>query len=397
MLNQIVKGLGTQKSVIRELAGLAAERAKVVGAENVLNFSIGNPSVPAPQAVQDAIIDIIKNQPPTSYHSYSAGNGFEETRKAIADNLNKRYKTDYKADNFYMTCGAAASLSISLKAIIPDANSEIIALAPMFPEYKVFIEAQGGKMVLIPAPEGMGLDVNAIEKAITKNTRGIIVNSPNNPSGVIYPKSDMKKLADMLKKKSSEIGSPIYLITDEPYRELVLVDDEEVTWVPSIYDNTIVCYSWSKSLSLPGERIGYVLVPNTVADKELMAAVGGAGRALGYVCAPTLMQKVIAKVVDTPAELTVYKKNRDLLYKGLTELGYTVAKPSGAFYMFIKSPDGSGQNLSDKAKKRDMMIVPGAGFGVPEYVRLSFCVSTEACEKSLPKFKEIMEEFKAGK
>lgn len=393
MANKRMTSLGKQKSIIRELAGFGAERAKVVGPENVLNFSIGNPSVPAPKAVQDAIVDLTQNQTPQAVHSYSAGNGFESTRQAIADNLNKRYGTDYDASNLYMTCGAAASLSISLAALIEEPTDEIVVLAPFFPEYTVFIESQGGKMVLVEARDDMQLHAEDVEKVLTKNTRAVLINTPNNPAGVIYSKEALEELAAVLEKKSKEIGRPIYILSDEPYRELVLVDDAEVAWVPSLYANTVVCYSWSKSLSLPGERIGYILVPGSVEDKDLMPAIGGAGRSLGYVCAPTLMQKVIERCVDVEPDVEVYKKNRDLLFDALTEIGYQVAKPAGAFYLFIKSPDGDSETFSDRAKEYDMLVVPGTGFGSKAFMRLSYCVDTETCKKSIPVFKEMMEKY----
>ena len=393
MANKRMTSLGKQKSIIRELAGFGAERAKVVGPENVLNFSIGNPSVPAPKAVQDAIVDLTQNQTPQAVHSYSAGNGFESTRQAIADNLNKRYGTDYDASNLYMTCGAAASLSISLAALIEEPTDEIVVLAPFFPEYTVFIESQGGKMVLVEARDDMQLHAEDVGKVLTKNTRAVLINTPNNPAGVIYSKEALKELAAVLEKKSKEIGRPIYILSDEPYRELVLVDDAEVAWVPSLYANTVVCYSWSKSLSLPGERIGYILVPGSVEDKDLMPAIGGAGRSLGYVCAPTLMQKVIERCVDVEPDVEVYKKNRDLLFDALTEIGYQVAKPAGAFYLFIKSPDGDSETFSDRAKEYDMLVVPGTGFGSKAFMRLSYCVDTETCKKSIPVFKEMMEKY----
>ncbi|MDD7363458.1 MAG: pyridoxal phosphate-dependent aminotransferase [Peptoniphilus sp.] len=393
MANKKMTSLGKQKSVIRELAGFGAERAKVVGPENVLNFSIGNPSVPAPKEVQEAIIDITKNETPQEVHSYSAGNGFESTRKAIADNLNERYGTDYTADNLYMTCGAAASLNISLAALIEEPTDEVVVVAPFFPEYNVFIESQGGKMVLVEPRDDMELHADDVEKVLTENTRAVLINTPNNPSGVIYSKESIEALADLLEKKSKEIGHPIYILSDEPYRELVLVDDAEVAWVPNIYDNTVVCYSWSKSLSLPGERIGYILVPDKVEDKDLMPAVAGAGRSLGYVCAPTLMQKVIERCVGVEPDVEVYKKNRDLLFDALTEMGYVVAKPAGAFYLFIKSPDGDSETFSDRAKEYDMLVVPGTGFGSKAFMRLSYCVDTETCEKAIPIFKEMMEKY----
>lgn len=394
MISQEMLKLGTSKSVIRELAGFGAQRAAIVGAENVLDFSLGNPSVPAPKEVQDAIVDIIKNYEPKVYHSYSSGAGHDGCRTAIAENLNKRYGTNYSKDNFIMTCGAAASLNITIKALVAEPGDEIMVLAPFFPEYTVFIAAQGGKQVLVPCKDDMQLNVEGIKEALTPKTRGIIVNSPNNPSGVVYTKEEMQELCDLLVEKEKEYGHPIYIIADEPYRELVLIDGLEVPFIPNMYKNTVVCYSWSKSLSLPGERIGYVLVPNNVDDEQLIAACGGAARALGFVCAPTLFQLVIERCVNVEPDLTVYKKNRDLLYDGLTKLGYNVAKPAGAFYLFIESPDGDSEKFSEKAKEYDMLVVPGTGFGSKAHMRLSYCVETEKCEKSLEVFEKLMKEYK---
>ncbi len=391
--NEMVK-LGTAKSVIRELAGFGAKRAAEIGEENVLDFSLGNPSVPAPKEVQDAIIEIIKENNPKVYHSYSSGAGHNATRKAIADNLNKRFSTDYTMDNLLMTCGAAASLNIVFKALIATPDDEIMVLAPFFPEYTVFINSQGGKQLLVPCKDDMQLNLEAIRETITKNTKAIVVNSPNNPSGVVYSKEEIEALADLLREKSKEFGHTIYLVSDEPYRELVLIDGLEVPFIPNYYDNTIVCYSWSKSLSLPGERIGYILVPNKIDDKMIMPACAGAARALGYVCAPTLFQKVIEKCVDVEPDLTVYKKNRDLLYDGLTKLGYKVAKPAGAFYLFIEAPDGDSEKFSEKAKEHDMLVVPGTGFGSKSHMRLSYCVETEKCEKALGVFEKLMKDYK---
>lgn len=394
MISKDMVNLGTAKSVIRELAAFGAMRAAEIGEENVLDFSLGNPSVPAPKEVQEAIVEIINENNPKVYHSYSSGAGHNATRKAIADNLNKRFGTDYTMDNLLMTCGAAASLNIVFKALIASPDDEIMVLAPFFPEYTVFIHSQGGKQVLVPCKDDMQLNIEGIREAITENTKAIVVNSPNNPSGVVYSKEEIEALVEILKEKSKEYGHTIYLITDEPYRELVLIDGLEAPFIPNYYDNTIVCYSWSKSLSLPGERIGYVLVPNKIDDKMIMAACAGSARALGYVCAPTLFQMVIERCVDIEPDLTVYKKNRDLLYEGLTKLGYNVAKPAGAFYLFIEAPDGDSETFSEKAKKYDMLVVPGTGFGSKSYMRLSYCVETEKCEKALGVFEKLMNEYK---
>lgn len=269
-----------------------------------------------------------------------------------------------------------------------------MVLAPFFPEYTVFINGQGGKQVLVPCKDDMQLNVEGVKEALTPNTKAIIVNSPNNPSGVVYTLDEMKALAELLEAKEKEYGHPIYIIADEPYRELVLIDGLEVPFIPNLYKNTVICYSWSKSLSLPGERIGYILVPSEVDDEMLMAAVGGAARVLGYVCAPTLFQMVVERCVGIEPNLDVYKKNRDLLYDGLIKLGYNVAKPAGAFYLFIEAPDGDSEKFSEKAKAHDMLVVPGTGFGSKAHMRLSYCVETEKCEKSLAVFEELMKEYK---
>lgn len=393
MISQEMLRLGTAKSVIRELFAYGLQRAQEVGPENVLDFSLGNPSVPAPKEVQDTIIDIINNNDPMVYHGYSSSQGHNGCRIAIADNLNRRFSSDYTLNDLFITCGAAASLNIVFKALTASQDDEIIVLAPYFPEYKVFIEGQGAKMKLVPSRNDMKLNLDGIKEAVNKNTKALLINSPNNPSGVVYSKEEIKELTDFLKEMEKEFGNIIYLISDEPYRELVF-NGEPVPFIPNYYDNTIICYSWSKSLSLPGERIGYVLVNNKLSDNEtVMAAVGGAARALGYVCAPTLFQLVIEKCVNIEPNLEVYKKNRDILYNGLTKMGYNVAKPDGAFYLFIEAPKGDSELFSEKAKAYDMLVVPGTGFGSPTHIRLSYCVDTEKCEKALPIFEKLIKEL----
>lgn len=389
MINKKMHGLGTQKSIIREIAAFGAQRKAEIGPENVLDFSIGNPNVPAPDAVKKAIAEIIENESPVAYNSYTAGNGAPETRKAIADNLNRRFHKNYSPDDVFITCGAAASLNISLQAMVDSEDDEVLVVVPFFPEYKPFIEARGAKMVVVESLDSLQLDLAKIEAAINKNTKGIIINSPNNPAGVVYTEEGIKGLAEVLNKKQKEFGTDIYLISDEPYRELVY-DGTKVPFIPDFYDNTIICYSWSKSLSLPGERIGYILVPPTVTDaKDFMAAVGGSARVLGFVCAPSLMQKVVAKCIDVEPDLTVYANNRNRLYEGLTKLGYKMAKPDGAFYAFIEAPNGDVDKFCEEAKKHEMLLVPAAGFGSPTYVRLSYCVETEKIEKALKVFEEL--------
>lgn len=394
MISQDMVKLGTARSVIRDIFEFGLERSAAVGVDNVLDFSLGNPSVPAPKKVQETIKKILAEQEPKGYHSYTSAVGANDTRTAIAENLNKRYGSKFTMNNVFMTCGAAASLNITLQALVSSKEDEIIVLAPFFPEYKFFIEARGAKMVLVKPADDLTIDVTALEKAITKNTKAIIINSPNNPSGVIYPEKNIKDACAVLEKKSKEFGEPIYVISDEPYRELVYTD-EKVAFIPEIYANTIICYSWSKSLSLPGERIGYIIVPSEVVNYgELYPAIAGSARILGYVCAPSLFQQVVRDCIDVEADLVVYKKNRDLLYNGLTKMGYKLAKPSGAFYLFIEAPDKDAAAFCEKAKKYDMLLVPGAGFGAPSYMRLAYCVDTEKLEKALPIFEKLMGEYK---
>ncbi len=393
-INKDMYQLGVEPSVIREIAAFGWERAAIVGDENVMNFTLGNPSVPAPKEVADAIIKIVQNQDPKDYNSYTPGPGANDTRTAIADNLNKRFGSDFDMNDIYMTCGAAASLSIVLRAITAAPTDEVMVVIPFFPEYTVFIKSQGAKPVLVQPADDMTLDPAKIKAAITPNTKAIIINSPNNPSGVIYSKANLEEVTAVLKDAEKEYGHPIYLIADEPYRELVYTD-EKVTFLPSLYDNTLICYSWSKSLSLPGERIGYIAVPKSVVNHdEIVPAVNGAGRALGYVCAPSIFQQVVRDCVDVEPLLEPYKVNRDILYNGLIELGYNVAEPSGAFYMYIEAPDKDAEAFCKKAMDYDLLMVPGTGFGTSNFMRLSYCVEKEKIEKSLPIFKKLMEDYK---
>lgn len=393
MISKDMVSLGTQRSIIREIAAYGAKRKQEVDPSTVLDFSLGNPNVPAPDAVKKAILEIVENESPVAYNSYTASSGSDATKEAVVENLNKRFGTDYTKENIYMTCGAAASLTITLQSLVASEEDEIVVFAPFFPEYKFFIEARGAKMVMVDAADDFQIHPDMLDGVINKNTKAVLINSPNNPSGVVYSEETIKALAEVLKKKSEEYGHPIYIISDEPYRELVF-GDVKVPFVPNYYDNTVVCYSWSKSLSLPGERIGYILVPNAVENaEELMAAVNGSGRILGFVCAPSMFQKVITKCIDVMPDNSIYEKNRDLLEENLSKFGYEFAKPDGAFYFFIKSPfEGGGQELHERAKEHDMLVVPAAGFGCPEYVRLSYCVKTEDIEKAIPIFEKLMEE-----
>ncbi len=392
MLNEQMYEYGSKSSVIRELFAYGLERRKIVGEDKVYDFSIGNPSIPAPAEVKEALLELLE-EPAEALHGYSPAAGDPEVRKTLADSVNRKFGTRYTADNFYMTVGAAASLSIIVKALT-NPGDEYITFAPFFPEYAVWVETADAKLVVTPADTAdFQIDFEAFEKLLSPKTKGIILNSPNNPSGVVYSEETIQRLSELLAKKQKEYGTSIYLITDEPYREIVY-DGMEVPFVPNYYKNTLVCYSYSKSLSLPGERIGYIIVPDEADDgKKVMAAVAGAGRALGYVCAPVLFQKAIARCVDVPCDVSAYKKNRDLLYHGLTDFGYECVRPQGAFYLFVKSPEPDAKAFSERAKKYDVLVVPGDSFGCTGYVRVSYCVSEQTIKDALPVFAEIMKEY----
>ena len=393
MVSERMLGLGTARSVIRELFEYGKQRAAIVGAENVYDFSLGNPSVPAPDAVNETAIRILKENPDI-IHCYTSAQGDAGARQRFADSLNRRFGGDYTADQFYITVGAAASLCCVFNGLTCPGD-EFIAFAPYFPEYKVFIEGAGAKMVLIPPEiEQFQIDFDAFEKAITPNTKGVVVNSPNNPSGVVYSRQTLEQLAAILTAKSGEYGHPIYLISDEPYREIAF-SGVEVPWIPHIYKDTIVCYSFSKSLSLPGERLGYVLVPGQVTDSDqVYAAVAGAGRSLGYVNAPSLFQQVTSLCCDMTADLKVYEENCKLLVDSLREMGYHVVQPGGAFYLFPRSLEPDDLAFSERAKQFDLLLVPGTGFGAPGHFRLAYCVQTDMIRRALPKFKALADSYK---
>lgn len=391
-------GLGSKSSVIRELFAYGLERKKIVGADKVYDFSLGNPSIPAPHEVKDALMKLLE-EPAEVLHGYSPASGDPKVKQMLAESVNRRFGTHFSGDNFYMTVGAAASLNISINAIT-NPGDEFITFAPFFPEYTVWVENAGAKLLINPADtKSFQIDFDAFEKLLSPKTKGVIINSPNNPSGVVYSEETIQKLSAVLEKKEQEYGHTIYLISDEPYREIVY-DGLEVPYVTKYYNDTFVCYSYSKSLSLPGERIGYIIVPDEMADsKRVMAAVNGAGRALGFVCAPVLFQRAVAMCADVPSDIEAYARNRDLLYNGLTELGYECVRPQGAFYLFVKSPEKSGDagEFSDRAKKHDVLVVPSDSFGCPGYVRISYCVAEKTIVDSMPEFKAIMEELKAEK
>lgn len=393
MYNEKAYALGSKRSSIREIFEYAKKRAEEIGAENVYDFSIGNPSVPAPKEVDEAIVKAIHETPSVLLHGYTSAQGDKEVRETLARNYQRRFGVALTGDDLYMTCGAAASLTVTLHALT-NAQDEYIVLAPFFPEYRVFVEGAGGTLVLVDSDQTTMLpDFTALEKAITAKTKGVIINSPNNPSGVVYGEETLLCLSKLLKEKSAEYGKPIYLISDEPYRELVY-GEKTVVSPMRYYNETFVCYSYSKSLSLPGERIGYIAVnPAAKNAKALYAAVCGAGRKLGFVCAPALFQRVAAACDGMTADISVYKRNRDLLYKGLTESGFTCIYPDGAFYLFVKAPKGSGAELCKNAKKYELLLVDGEDFGAKDWVRIAYCVPTERIERALPLFKLLAEEY----
>ena len=392
MYNQSAYALGANRSVIRDLFEYGLSRSAIVGPENVFDYSLGNPSIPSPPQVNQAIRDILAEMDSLAVHGYTSAVGDLATRQAIADDLNARYDAGVQPGELYIACGAAPELTATFKALaVPGA--EILAIAPYFPEYKPFVEQAGATFKVVPPDvPGFQVKLDAVEQMLTPNTVAIIVNTPNNPSGTVYTAGTLTALGQLLERKSEQYGHPIYIVADEPYRELVY-DGAQAPFIPKIYPNTIVCYSYSKSLSLPGERIGYVYVPAQASDsKALYAAIAGAARGAGHVCAPSLMQKVIARCASLQPDLEAYDKNRRALYEGLTAMGYEMAKPDGAFYLFIKAPGGDAVAFSEKAKQKDLLLVPGDGFGCPGYFRICYCVSYDMIQRSLPVFKALMEE-----
>lgn len=393
MVSNEMYELGAKSSVIREIFEFGKKRAAEIGKENVYDFSLGNPSVPAPEKVNETIRRLTQEMEPCALHGYTSAVGDNGTRQAIADDLNRRFGTAFTMNNFYMTAGAAASLCITFRALT-EKDDEIIVFAPYFPEYQVFITSAGAKVVEVKCKEDdLQIDLDAFKNAINEHTKAVVLNSPNNPSGVVTSEETVIKMTEILREKEKEYGKSIFLISDEPYRELVY-GDVKVPFLTKYYDNTIVCYSYSKSLSLPGDRIGYILVPSEVENFELIyKAVCGAGRALGYVCAPSLMQFVIKECTGLTGDVSVYKKNRDILVDAFTEYGFKLAKPDGAFYLFMKSPEADASAFCEKAKKYNLLLVPSDSFGFPGYVRISYCVSTDMIERSLPSFKKLSEEY----
>lgn len=390
-INEKSYAYGAQKSSIREIAAYGGARKAQIGAENVFDFSLGNPSIPAPESVRASIARALE-LPPTQLHGYTPAPGLPAAREAVAASLNRRFGTSYAAGDVYLTCGAAASLSISFHTLV-NPGDEVIVIAPYFPEYRVWIETAGATCVEVMAdPETFQIDVPAVAAAVNERTKAIVINSPNNPVGSVYAEQNLADLASALRDAEKRLGTKIYLISDEPYREITY--GAVVPWVPSIYDRTIVCYSYSKSLSLPGERIGWVLVPNTNPEHDrLVLAVAGAGRKLGFVCAPALFQHVVIDCVDEPTNVEAYAENRRVLTEGLSALGYEFIEPQGAFYLWVKALEPDASAFFERAKALELLPVPSDSFGCPGWVRVGYCVSKETIVNSMPAWKKLAESY----
>ena len=393
MIADKMKALVKNSSAIRAMFEEGKIMAAKYGAENVYDFSLGNPNVPAPGQVKEAIIEEAEKEDPIVLHGYMSNAGYEDVRQAVAESINKKFDTAFSAKNIIMTVGAAGGLNVILKTLL-NPGDEVIAIAPYFGEYNSYVSNFDGKLVVVsPNTETFQPNLTELEEKLTARTKAVIVNSPNNPTGVIYSEETIQAMAEILRKKQKEFGTDIYLISDEPYRELAY-DGAEVPYLTKYYENAIIGYSFSKSLSLPGERIGYLVIPDEAADSEdVISAAGTATRILGYVNAPSLMQKAVAKCLDAQADVPYYDRNREDLYNGLKEMGFECIKPQGAFYLFMKSPVADEKVFCEAAKKQHILIVPGSSFACPGYVRIAYCVAHETIINSMPGFKALAEEF----
>lgn len=395
MISKKMEGMVANSSAIRAMFEEGTRLAKIYGPENVYDFSLGNPNVPAPAAVKDAIMELLQEEDSLVLHGYTNSNaGYEEVRQAVAESLNERFGTKFAARNITMTVGAAGGLNVILKTLL-NPGDEVITFAPYFGEYRSYTNNFDGVLVAVsPNTVDFQPKLDEFEEKITPKTKAVIVNTPNNPTGVVYSEETIKKMAAIMEAKQKEFGTEIYLISDEPYRELAY-DGVEVPYLTKHYANTIIGYSYSKSLSLPGERIGYLVIPDEVTESEkVIAAANVANRILGFVNAPTLLQKVVAKCLNEKTDISYYDRNRETLYNGLVEMGFECVKPQGAFYLFVKAPIEDDQAFCNEAKKYNILIVPGSSFGCPGYVRIAYCVAYETIVNSLPKFKELAAEYK---
>lgn len=393
MINESMYAYGAASSKIREIFAYACERKARIGAENVFDFSLGNPSIPAPEAVRASIERSLSELAPEELHGYTPAPGLPEVRAAVAGSINRRFGTTYDASRVFMTVGAAASISCTLHALTSPGD-EVIVISPYFPEYKVWIETCGCACVEAPAkPYTFRLSVGSVMKAITPRTAAIIVNSPNNPTGAVYAREVLERLANCLDEVNRTREQPIFIISDEPYRELTY--GAEVPWLPEIYPHTVVCYSYSKSLSLPGERVGWVLVPDSCYEGDrVMAAVAGSARALGFVCAPALFQRVVADCVDEPCNIEAYDRNRRTLMYGLGEMGYSLVEPQGAFYLWVQALEADAEAFCERARRFELLPVPSDSFGVPGWVRVGYCVDHATIERSLPAWQALMDSYR---
>ena len=392
MINERMYALGAEPSAIRELFAYGLARKAEIGAENVFDYSIGNPSVPAPDSVRTTILELMEEDP-VSLHGYTPASGDPRVKQTVADHIRTRYGIDAKPGQIYLTAGAAAGLAITISAItVP--GDEVIVISPYFPEYKTWIDNAQCAIVEVPAQvPSFQIDVPAVAAAITEKTSAVIINSPNNPVGAVYTRENLEELAAMLTQKEAELGRKLYVISDEPYREITY--GKEVPYVPCVYPRTIVCYSYSKSLSLPGERIGYIYVSDLMDDAaEVSTAVAGAGRALGYICAPVLLQRVIQKCIDEPSDVEAYATNRKILSEGLRSMGYEYVEPDGAFYLWVKALEDDAKAFSNRAKEFELLLVPSDSFGCGGWVRLSYCIARDTIERSMPAFQKLMDSYK---
>lgn len=389
-----MKKMVENSSAIRQMFEEGNRMAELYGRENVYDFSLGNPNLPAPKRIKEAVIEILQEEDTLTLHGYTNSNaGYMEVRNAVAESLNKRFGTSFSGKNITMTVGAAGGLNVALKVLL-NSNDEVIVFAPYFSEYRSYVHNFEGVLVEIsPNTETFQPKLDEFEEKITKRTKAVIVNTPNNPTGVVYPEKTIIRMSEILERKQKEYGHEIYILSDEPYRELVY-DGVEVPYLTKYYDNTIVVYSYSKSLSIPGERIGYVVVPNEVSESEkVISAMNVANRILGFVNAPTLQQKIVQKCLEEQTDISYYNRNRETLYKGLIECGFSCIKPEGAFYLFMKSPIEDEKEFCRQAKELHLLFVPGSSFGCGGYVRIAYCVSYETIVNALPKFKELAKKY----